>query len=316
MSGPELLDRRAQRLTGAVDAFVERIAEDRHVLAVVRLGSGRPETLWNTDHVSLWVVVADGSRSRRKSDGESPRLWRTYVEDDVDLHAELIERAKLKRMVEGNDRNTAGFSWFRERTLVHCTDPSIERWFGAVHTPAARDQRQDQLTIACWVADVVQRTRRRLDVEQQVDAAFGDALELAHALACLAVVDDGTIVEHRIVARALALQPELMRVAHTELLAGRGEVHIRAACDAAEAHLEGRWEELMSPITRFLERAGGPVPLSELAEHFATSALHPHQLSSACEWMVRLGRLTKLSAPAPVTKKSRILVEEPAYSRT
>ncbi|MBX2800077.1 MAG: hypothetical protein KTR31_20535 [Myxococcales bacterium] len=306
----------AKRLDAAVEAFVDRVADDRTVLAVIRLGSGRPETLWNTDSLHLWVVVADGSRPRRRSDGEEPRIWRTFVEHDLDLHAELIERAKLKRMVEGNDRNTAGFSWFSERRLVHCTDVSIERWFAEANTPAVRDQRHDQLAIACWVADVVRRTRRRLDVEQQLDAALGDTMELAHALAVLAVVDAGEVVEHRLMRRALQLQPELLAAAWTVPLASRDEASVRAACDAAEAHLDGRFETLMEPILRFVDRFGGPVPLSELCEHFATSSLHPHTLSRACEWMVHLGKLTKLSADLPVTKKSRVRVDEPSYTRT
>lgn len=314
---PEIRDlaAHAARLDAAVEAFVERVADDRHVLAVIRLGSGRAPTLWNTDDVDLWVVVADGSRPRRKADGDAARIWRTFVEDDVDLNAELIERAKLKRMVEGNDRNTASFSWFSERTLVHCTDPSIARWFEAVNVPAARDKRHDTLAVACWIAHTLRRARRRLDLERDVDAALGDTLELGFAVACLCVIDEGAIVEHRIVHRALTLEPAVMKAVYTDVLAARSEDAVRAACAAAEAHVAPRWDDLMEPIFRFFDRFGGPVPLSELAEHFATSALCPSQLSSACEWMVDQGLLTKLSAPIPVTKRSRVRVDEPAYTR-
>lgn len=310
------LEQRSALLHDALSAFVERVAEDRTVLAVIRLGSGRPETVWNTDSVWCWVVVADGTRARRASDGDEPRIWRTFVEDDIDIHAELIERTKLKRMVEGNDRNTAGFSWFSARTVVHCVDPSIERWFATMQTPGSRDRRHDRLGIACWIAGTLRRTERRLDVEARVDLALGDAFELALAVACLCIVDEGDVVEHRIIDRACTLQPDLMATVYRAVVATPSEATVRAACEAVAAHLSGRAEELMEPVLRFLTKVGTPVPLSELCEHFATSALHPGALSSACEWLVRQGHVTKLSAPIPVTRKSRVRVDEPSYSRT
>ena len=304
---------KAARFDRALLAFVSRVAEDPTVLAVVRLGSGQAPTLWDTDSLHLWIVIADKSQPRRRSDGDGPRIFRTFVEDDVDLHAELIERAKFKRMLEGNDRNTASFDWFAVHTLLHCADESISGWFAAANTPAARDRQHDRLVIACWIHHALTRVRRRLTIERRLDAALGDALELAHALAFLAVIDAGEIVEHHLLERALQLEPALLKVAYTELLAQRSEAAMLAACAAAEAHLASRWDELLEPIVAYLRRVGTPVPLSELAEHFATSALAPWHLSSACEWMVEAGRLTKLSAPAPVTKKSRLQVEEPAY---
>lgn len=311
----EDLTDKAASLDAALSDFVARVAEDRTVLAVVRLGSGRPETLWDTDEVHLWVVLADGTRPRRRSDGEDPRVFRTWVERDVNLHAELVERSAFQRMVEGGARQTLGFSWWADRRLVHCADEAIGRWFESANRPAARDRGHDQLALGCWVADAVRRVRRRLDVERDLRSALGDAMELAHALAYLAIVDEGAVVEHRRMERALALQPELLRAVWLEVLERRDEPTIRAATDTAAAWLDARWEALVQPVLAFIDRVGAPVPLAELAEHFATTALHPFHLVSACEWSVRRGLLVKLSSPAGVSRKSRVEVDEPAYAR-
>jgi len=307
---------RADRFDSALAAFVERARDDRTVRAVVRLGSGTPETLWDADSLHLWVVIADGTLPRRAADGDEPRIWRTLVEPDVDLHCELVERARFKRMVEGTDRNQAAWSPFCVRSLVYCADDDIVRWFGVVNVPAARDRRHLQLTVACWVAASLRTARRRLAHQGDVSAAVGDALGLAHAVAVLVVVDSGEVVEHSLLARARAMEPTLMTTVFTDVLEARTEAAVHAACDAAEAHLEGRWAELMQPVLRFLDRIGSPVPLSQLADQFATTSLCAGQLSAACELLVRRGDLTKLSAPMPLTKKSRVMVDEPAYSRS
>lgn len=311
----ETLARKAARLDTALEALLDRLREDRTVLAVIRLGSGRADTVWNEDAVWLWVVVADGVRPRRRSDGDSPRIWRTVVENDVDLHCELIERAKFQRMVEGTDRSTTGWSAFSVRTLVHSADDGITRGFERANTPAPRDLRHDRLTVACWVVAAARRTRRRLDRQDAVREAVGDALELAWALAVLAILDGGEIVEHRTMERALELRPRLLETCYTDVLDRRDEASIRAAVAAARTAVDGRFDELMDPLLRFLDRCGSPVPLSELCEHFATSRLYPWQLSAACEWGVELGLLTKLSSPTPLTRKSRVRIDEPAYTR-
>lgn len=312
----DALSAKASRYDAALAAFIDRLRADRTVLAAVRLGSGAPATLWDADSLSLWVIIADGTQPRRRSDGDQPRVWRTAVEDDLDLHCELIERAKFKRMVEGADRNTASWSAFCARSLIYCTDDGIARWFEIANAPSGRDQRHDQLTVACWVAGALRRVRRRLELQEALEPAIGDALHLAHAVAVLAIIDRGEIVEHHVMARALELEPELLGACYTAVLASRDEAALHAACDAAEAMLSGRWEPLMEPVLRFLDRCGTPVPLSELCEHFATTALYPWQLSAACEWMVAQGHLVKLGAPAPLTRKSRVQIDEPVYTRS
>ena len=55
------------------------------------------------------------------------------------------------------------------------------------------------------------------------------------------------------------------------------------------------------------------IPLSEISDSFAFSAVYPWHLESACEWLERKGRLQKLSSPFKLTKRSHEPVEEPAY---
>ena len=43
---------------------------------------------------------ADGVSRRHESDGKDERLFRTLVEDDILIHAEVIPRSRFKRMID------------------------------------------------------------------------------------------------------------------------------------------------------------------------------------------------------------------------
>ncbi len=70
--------------------FVERVAEDRYVLAVVLVGSLSAETIWRRQSLALWIIEADGVSRRLPSDGDDERIFRILVENGINLHAEVI----------------------------------------------------------------------------------------------------------------------------------------------------------------------------------------------------------------------------------
>src|SRR3954470_2899557 len=124
----------------ALKLFLERVAADPNLLAAVLVGSLSEETIWCRDAISLWLIEKDGVTKRLRADGEDPRVFRTLVEEGVNLHVELIPRSRFKRMVEGSARTAFCYSFFARRKLVHCTDPSLATWFEQADTMARRDQ--------------------------------------------------------------------------------------------------------------------------------------------------------------------------------
>ena len=48
------------RFQTALDQLIERVAEDRYVLAIVLVGSLSPETIWHRETLGLWIIEADG----------------------------------------------------------------------------------------------------------------------------------------------------------------------------------------------------------------------------------------------------------------
>jgi hypothetical protein len=52
------------RFKAALSQFIDRVAEDRYVLAVVLVRSLSTETIWAREALGLWIVEADGVTRR------------------------------------------------------------------------------------------------------------------------------------------------------------------------------------------------------------------------------------------------------------
>lgn len=308
------LDEKLARFQTALETFLDRVREDRCILAVVLVGSLNRETIWRKEGVYLWVVERDGVTKRLRSDGKDERIFRTLVDEGVNLHAEIIPRSRFKLMVEGASRTAFSCNFFAKRELLYCEDPSIEGWFAEADVAATKDQEKELLATSTWAIYAHRHALRVLDYKQDLELARQEVLCAAHGMAALEVVAQGEVFEHTVIYRAMELRPELFREIYTDVLpAPPQEAILRAALDRIQTDLESRIDELCKPLLHYLSKSGRAVPLSELCEHFAYTQLYPWHLEAACEWLERRGRIEKFSSPYKLTNKSRVDVEEPAY---
>src|SRR5262249_40868991 len=116
------------RFQTALNQLIERIAEDRYVLAIVLVGSLAEETIRHRETLGLWIIEADGVSRRLPSDGNDERVFRILVENGINIHAEVIPRSRFKKMVEGTSRTAFSCNFFALRQVVYSKDPSIDTW--------------------------------------------------------------------------------------------------------------------------------------------------------------------------------------------
>lgn len=311
MTPPEKL----ARFEKALELFLERVRADSNILAAALVGSLSEETIWRRDSISLWLIEKDGVSKRLRADGEEARLFRTLVEEGVNLHVELIPRSRFKRMVEGSARTAFRHSFFARRALVHCADPSLEQWFEQANTMALRDQERELCVATTWLIHSHRHASQILEHKGDLDLVFQELVCCAHCVAAAEVVAAGEVREDLAALSALKIAPGLMGELYVDLLAGaRTAPRMAAKLKAFGDYLERHAETRLLPVLRLLRKEKRLVPLSELADHFAHSQLFPWHLESACEWLEEKGRIEKLSAPFGLTRLSRVEVEEPAYA--
>jgi hypothetical protein len=302
------------RYEAALRQFVDRVAEDRYVLAVVLVGSLSPDTIWRWESLALWVIEADGVSRRLPSDGKDERVFRILVENGINIHAELIPRSRFKQMVEGASRTAFSCNFFAERRIVASKDPSIARWFEAANRAATKDRERELLAFSTWTIHAHRHARKRLDVKGDLDLAAQDILGAAHSVAHTEIIRRGEVWEQEVIYRAMEGAPDLFQTIYLDVLARRKNRRVlSAALDAIDGYLDEHYRNHLKPLLAYLKKQNRVVPLSEIGDQFAFSQLHPWHLESACEWMERKGRLQKVSAPFKLTRRSTEQVEEPAY---
>ncbi|HTI72357.1 MAG TPA: hypothetical protein VMF06_20450 [Candidatus Limnocylindria bacterium] len=303
-----------KRFQKALDLFLERVREDPNLLAAVLVGSLTEQTIWRKDAIGLWLIEKDGVTKRLRVDGEEPRIFRTLVEEGVNLHVELVPRTRFKRMVEGSARTSFRYSFFSRRTLIYSNDPALVKWFEEADTLARKDQERELCIATTWLIHSLRQARRLLEDEKDLDLTFQELLCCAHCVAAAEVIVAGEVHEELIIPRALQLAPALMEELYLDLLKGsRTASRLGKKIAGFEAYLEKHADLRLQPVLRYLKKEKRLVPLSELSDYFAHSQLFPWHLESACEWLETKGQVGKFSAPFALTKLSRVEVEEPAY---
>lgn len=302
------------RFEAALNEFIDRVAEDRYVLAIVLVGSLSTETIWQRESLGLWIIEADGVTRRLQSDGADERIFRILVENGVNIHAEVIPRSRFKKMVEGASRTAFSCNFFAYREIVHSKDPSIESWFKKANAVATKDQERELLVFSTWTVHAHRHARKRLELKGDLELAAQSALSAAHGIAHTEIIKQGQICEGDVIYRAIEANPALFQTIYLDVLAKRKNRRVlNGALDAIEGYLEKNCQAHLKPLLAYLKKQNRVVPLSEIGEQFAFSQIHPWHLESACEWLERRGLLQKVSAPFKLTKRSLERVEEPAY---
>jgi hypothetical protein len=301
------------RFEAALKQLIDRIADDRYVLAVVLVGSLSEATIWHRESLGLWIIEADGVSRRLRSDGNEERIFRILVENGINIHAEVIPRSRFRKMVEGSSRTAFSCNFFAERKLVYSIDRSIDNWFDSANTVATKDRERELLTFSTWTIHAHRHAEKRLEIKGDLELAQQEVLGAAHSIAHTEIIRQGKVWEQDVIYKAIEGNPKLFQVIYRNVLAKRNRQTLRTALAAIDAYLDKHYHAHLLPLLNYLKKANRVVPLSEISDYFAYSQLYPWHLESACEWLERKGRLEKLSAPFKLTKRSREQVEEPAY---
>jgi hypothetical protein len=302
------------RFEAALRQLTERIAEDRYVLAVVLVGSLSTETIWQREALGLWIIEADGVSRRLPSDGKDERIFRILVENGINIHAEVIPRARFKQMVEGASRTAFSCNFFAHRQIVYSKDRSIDSWFQKANAVATKDKERELLTFSTWTIHAHRHARKRLDIKGDLQLAAQETLGAAHSVAHTEIIRQGQVWEQDVIYRAIEGDPALFQTIYVDVLAKpRNRRVLSAALDAIDGYLDRHYQTHLRPLLGYLKKESRVVPLSEISDQFAFSQIHPWHLESACEWLEHKGLLQKLSAPFKLTKRSTERVEEPAY---
>ena len=159
------------RFQAALNQLIERIAEDRYVLAVVLVGSLSTETIWHRE-----IARAVDHRGRRRQPAPAER-WqgRTHLPHPGRKRHQHSRRGDSAQPVQEDGRRGVAdgvfLQFLRQRQIVYSKDPSIESWFKKANSVATKDQERELLTFSTWTIHAHRHARKRLDIKGDLELA-------------------------------------------------------------------------------------------------------------------------------------------------
>lgn len=298
------------RFERAIEALVARVREDPTVLAVVLFGSLAWDTVWEKSDIDLMLVTAE---PRSAAEKKLISRFLALVEQDVNIHAQLMPRSDFTRMIEGALRSSFLHSAFARSKLLHTRDKTLRELYRSVQRLGARDRAVQLFAAASGILPLLDKAQKFCRVKR--DAHYS-ALWIAHAydgLAKIEIYRHGQVAGRESIHQALALDPGFFGAVYTDFLDARKTLpRVEAVLERIDGYLAHHQDEVFAPLFDYLNEAGEVRSASEIDAYFRRHMNLPHAVL-ACEWLADRGAITKASAPVRLTRRSPAPCDELAF---
>jgi hypothetical protein len=294
-----------ERFARALDSLLERVKEDRSILAAMLCGSLAHDTVWSKSDIDLVLVTIDD----RKVEAGSLSI----DADGVNVHAMLLPRASFRRLAEGSTRNSFMHSLLAKGRLLYTHDESIADLCARLRELGDRDVQLLQLGSATEALSCLYKARKWLITRGDLEYTALWILHAATPLARIEVMGRGLLADREVLPQAMQLNPDFFRTVYTDLLnEKKSAARVEHALAAADAYLAERCPAFGAPIVEYLRDAGEARSSTEIDAHFLRACGVEHA-SGTCEYLADQGLIGRAAIAARLTKKSTVEVQELAF---
>jgi hypothetical protein len=297
-----------EKFTAALDAMIDRVKEDRTVLAAVLCGSLSHDTVWEKSDIDLVFVTVD---EKNRGD-ESLSLYA----DGLNVHANLISRADFRKTVEGAVRNSFMHSLLAKGRLLYTHDPTIADLCDRLKAIGSRDTSLQLLRASTNAVGSIYKAHKWFITRRDLEYTALWILYAATSLAQMEVFGRRMLADREVIPQATALNPVFFKTIYTDLLnARKTDAAVRSALDAVDDYFAERAPTAFAPIVEYLRESGEPRSCRELEDYFDRN-FNVRGVTTACEYLSDQHLIGKAATPARLTKKSNVEVQELAFFST
>ena len=216
-----------QKFSGALAALVDRVKQDRSVLAAILCGSLSHDTVWAKSDIDLVLVTIDD----KKADKGALSLYA----DGINVHAMLIPRAEFRKTAEGSIRNGFQHSLLAKGRLLYTHDESIAGLCAQLQAIGERDTQVRLLAAASHALPAIYKAHKWFLTRGDLDYTALWILYAANSLAKIEVLGARQLLDREALPQALTLNPAFFKTVYTDLLNSRKTAkNVQAALDAAQ----------------------------------------------------------------------------------
>lgn len=293
------------RYSAALDALVAQIKGDRSILAAMLCGSLSHDVVWEKSDIDLLLVTVDDKQIKTS---DLP-----IDADGVNVHALLVPRAEFRKMVEGTLQHSFLHSFLSKGRVLYTHDETIAALCERLKDIGRRDTELQLFRAAQHALAPMDKARKWFVTRRDLDYSALWILYAATPLAQIEVISRRLVPDREVIPQAATLNPQLFEVIYTRLLnAPKTTEAVGGALDAIDAYLGARASTLFRPVLDHLREVGEARSARDLEDHF-TRHMNLAGVTVVCEYLADQGWLGKAAAPAKLTARSNIQVQEMAF---
>jgi hypothetical protein len=294
-----------QTYAAALDGLIERVRQDRSILAALLCGSLSHDRVWSKSDIDLVLITVDD----RKVD----ERFISLNADGVNVHAMLVPRGEFRRMADGSLRNSFTHSFLTKGRLLYSHDPTIPALCATLADIGGRDAALQLLRAATHALPPIDKAHKWFITRGDLDYTALWLLYAATPLAQVEVIAAGRLVDREVIPQALAINPRFFKTVYTDLLnQPKTTDRVKNALDTVDAYIAGHSPRVFAPIFEYLSEAGDVRGCREIELYFSRN-FDVDGVTTACEYLASRGLIGKASTATRLTKKSNVDVEELAF---
>ena len=292
------------RFERALEALVEKVQEDRHILAAILMGSLSHDVVFEKSDIDLLLISQDNREESRSF---------ALVEHDVNIHATVQTRSSFRQLVERQVGSSIMHSALAMSRLLFTRDETIAKLYENLGGLGSRDRQAQLLSAGVQAIYPLYKAEKFCNTKNDPHYAYLWIAQAYTGLAKIEVLQNNEIASREVLEQALRLNPEFFERIYTRLLdAKKTRARVQGVLEEIDAWLTEKIPLLFQPVLDYLHDAGDVRSASEIGEWFMSQ--HGVGMAvSACEWLADKGVITKVSTPVRLTKKSQTELEEMAF---
>lgn len=304
-----------RQFESALDAFVSKAREDRHVLAAILFGSLSADRVWEKSDIDLIVITRDDKKLFRKEskDDDEVSEGAALLENDVYIHVFMQPRSAFRKMIEGGLQSSFMHSALAQSRLLFTHDESIRDLYDGIKALNARDRQVQLMHAASHVIPTLYKAEKWLHVRRDLHYAFHYIMYCINGLAQIEVFMHDQLAGREVIQQALKLNPGFFNAVYTDLIdRPKTEEAVGEALARIDGYLADRVTALFQPILDYLEEEGSARSVTEIETWF-DNQMNLRGVTNVCEWLADKDIITRVSSPLRLTLKSNVDYEELAF---
>ncbi|MFX1536509.1 MAG: hypothetical protein ACFFDI_20020 [Promethearchaeota archaeon] len=298
---PEQMKAVAQRYKDALNSFVEKLKQDRYIIAAMVCGSLSYDEVWEKSDIDLIIITSDENK---------PFQSKILVEHGIMLDAYIYSRNEFKKRLQGSFEGSILHSFFSKSTLLFTKDETIKEYYDYINHVGERDKELQLMQYYTFSYYLLTKAEKNLYIKNDPNLSYYFIARAVTELAKLEVVINGQIPLRDVINQALAINPSFFNAVYTDIIhIKKDEQVLDHLLTVLNQYMDDNLLLVYKPVLEYLANASEVRSESELNQYFGKKGI----LLPTFYLLAEKGIVLPTTAPVRLTSKSTVQVDEPAY---